>query len=196
VFQPQTPVGQPSWAGPTQGAAKTDGFAIAGLVFAILGGIPLGLIFSLVGRSRIKASNGTKKGMGLVKASWVLLVLWVVALIALVALGALLESDNVDDYPTGPENEVALVIDRFEEYGPVETCAELLTPELQATFATGAVSCEEAMTFEGGVAEIDITSITIEGDVATVEALENGEPLSVTLVHDGTSWRIDFIEVL
>jgi hypothetical protein len=46
------------------------------------------------------------------------------------------------------------------------------------------------------VAEIDITSITIDGDVATVEVLENNDRLAFVLVNDGTSWRIDDIQVL
>lgn len=183
------------WAGPTPVAAKTDGFAIAGLAFGIIGGLPLSLIFSFVGRSRIKSSSGAKKGMGLVVASWVICGLWLVGGIAAAAMGTLLENDNVDDYPTGPENEVALVIDRFEEAGPSQTCEELLTPKLQEIFASGAGSCEEAMTVDGPVAEIDITSITVDDDVATVEVQENSDRLAFTLVNDGTSWRIDDIRV-
>lgn len=44
------------------------------------------------------------------------------------------------------------------------------------------------------VADIDITSISIDGDVATVEVLEDGERLTMTVVYDGTSWRIDDIQ--
>lgn len=77
----------PATAGPYWGGARsgTDGFAIAALICALIGipgficyGVPgillggLGLIFGLVSRGRIRASNGYKSGSGLATAGWVI----------------------------------------------------------------------------------------------------------------------------
>lgn len=188
--QPPPPSYQQPWPGPPPATAKTDGFAIAGLIFAILGGLCFSLIFSFIGWRRIKASNGAKDGLGLVKASWAICLLWIVGLVALVALAVVFEEDNADDY-TGPERDVALVIDRFEKADPAQICDELLTPAQRDAFAATEGSCEEALTIDGVAAEIDITSISIDGAQATVTAEELGEQLVITLVNDGTSWRID-----
>lgn len=77
----------PAAAGPYWGGTRTgtDGFAIAALICALIGipgficyGVPgiilggLGLIFGLVSRNRIRASNGMKSGSGLATAGWVI----------------------------------------------------------------------------------------------------------------------------
>ena len=182
------PVAPPRHHGPT----KTDGFAVAGFVFALLGGIPLGLIFAFTGRSRIRRSNGAKSGMGFVVAAFVLCGLWFVAAVGVVLLGDALEDENADDYTTGPEREIAVLIDRLEEVGPEETCSELFTADLRALLDTQPGGCESVMDLDGAVAaDIDILSIDVDGDVATVRAEELGEILTITVVDDGTSWRVD-----
>jgi hypothetical protein len=81
------------------GPATNDGLAVAGFVLALVGVIPcfwvvqipglLALVFGLVGRSRIAASGGRKKGAGLALAAAIIgAVLVALALVLIVALVA------------------------------------------------------------------------------------------------------------
>lgn len=183
------------WGVPTTGPRaprKTDGFAVAGFVVAVFGLVPLAVVFSLVGWFRIRRSHGATSGRGFAVAAWLISVVWVGVAALAVTYGDALWEENVDAYPTGPEHEVALVIDRFEAAGPEETCTELLTPELRDLLDTTTGGCESAAAYDRLVVpDIDITSISVRGDVATVEVVETGQEYTVTLRYDGTSWRID-----
>ena len=85
-YPPPPPSGYPppgyGYPGPTEVKPSTDGFAIASLVFGIIGGVLFAVIFGFVALSRIKKSQGRKSGRGLAIAGLVLSGLWVVGLIA------------------------------------------------------------------------------------------------------------------
>jgi hypothetical protein len=75
AYQPD----QPPPPAPKQG----NGFAVAALIFGIIGGSVLGLIFGIIGLRKSK-QTGTGKGMSI--AGIVLSVLWLIATIAIVAV--------------------------------------------------------------------------------------------------------------
>jgi hypothetical protein len=68
-----------------QPAKRTNGFAIASLVFGIIGGVPLGIIFGIVGLVRAKT---VRSGKAMAWIGIVLSVLWAVPLTILIAIGA------------------------------------------------------------------------------------------------------------
>ena len=77
---PSSPPGAPpetaGWAGfEAPKPAEKNGFAIASLIFGIIGGIPLGLVFGFLGLNRAKKLGGLGKGMAW--AGIVLSVLWI-----------------------------------------------------------------------------------------------------------------------
>jgi hypothetical protein len=72
---------------------QTNGFAIAALIFGIIGGSILGLIFGIIGLRRSK-STGTGRGMSI--AGIVLSVLWLIAAIAIVIVVATAASKQAD----------------------------------------------------------------------------------------------------
>jgi hypothetical protein len=186
--------GEPGVGGPVR---RTDGFAIAALVFAILGGILLSVIFALVALSRIKSGKRQEgRGMAIaalwISGAWALLIAGLVAL----ALTGVLDDRNVDKY-TGEKREVARVIDRFEEEAddsPEAVCA-LMTQSLQDTLAAGSGSCANAIGHEDGIqAELDATSITLEGaGRATAVVDEDGDLLQMRFVREPDGWKIDEI---
>ena len=180
--------------------SKTSGFAIASLVFGILGGPLLSIPFGLIARRRIARSGGSLGGMGMATAGIALGCLWL-AVIALVvvlsAAGVLDEKTNAERF-RGEERSVAVVIDRFEEYSDEERfrdiCRSLFTPSWAQALESGGQSCEEFFDEEVGgrmQAEIDIEDITIDGPRARVSADEAGDDLRVDLVRQGGSWKID-----
>lgn len=85
---PQQPTA-PQTPQPRHGQAdqdRTNGFAIAGLIFSILGGW-LGLVFSIIALVQIGRQGG--KGKGLAIAGLVVSILWIAAAIGLAATGNL-----------------------------------------------------------------------------------------------------------
>lgn len=186
-------------AGPSGGGSggQTDGFAIAALVFAVIGGILLAVIFALVSLSRIKKGKRQDgRGMAIaalwVSGGWVLLI----AIVATLAITGVLDDNNVDKYK-GEKREVARVIDSFEEEAdedPDAVCA-LMTQNLQDTLAQGSGSCSEAVGHEDGVqAELDAKSITLDGaDRATAVVDEDGDLLQMRFVRVDGEWKIDEI---
>lgn len=77
------PPGQQPYPGPPP-ARGTDGFAIAALIFGIIGGVLLGVIFGIVALRRIRR-NGTG-GRGLAITGLVLSGLWTLLIVAAVVL--------------------------------------------------------------------------------------------------------------
>jgi len=75
----------------------TNGFAIASLIFGLLGGILLSVIFGFVALSQIKRRNQGGKGMAI--AGLTLSGLWVVGIVAIVIVAAL-SSGTTDDPST------------------------------------------------------------------------------------------------
>ena len=182
---------------------STDGFAIASLVLGIMGGSILAIILGFVARSRIKGSGGLKEGSGLATAGIVLGFIWIAGLATLFTLGAtgVLDSENADDY-SGRERDVAAVVDRFEELLDDEktgtVCDELLTREFASSVSSGAGKpCSQVLLDEVGgklQAEIDVHSIVIRGDLATVALDEGGENETWRMVLQDGKWRISAID--
>jgi hypothetical protein len=71
---------------------KTSGFAIASLVFGILGGVLFSVIFGIVALRRIRRRN--LKGRGLAIAGLVLSGLWVLLIVVVLAVGALTDAER------------------------------------------------------------------------------------------------------
>jgi len=188
--------GGPGGSGGGSGG-QTDGFAIAALVFAVIGGIVLAVIFALVSLSRIKKGKRQEgRGMAIaalwVSGGWVVLI----AIVATLAITGVLEDENVDKYK-GEKREVARVIDSFEEEAdedPEAVCA-LMSQELQDNLAQGSGSCPKAIGDEDGVqAELDAKSITLDGaDRATAVVDEDGDLLEMRFVRVSGEWKIDEI---
>jgi hypothetical protein len=94
---PQPQYGQPQYGAPQYGAPqypqyggypqvpRNNGFAIASLVFGIIGGVIFALIFGFIGRSQIQRSNGTQKGEGMALAGIILGFVWLGLIVLLVA---------------------------------------------------------------------------------------------------------------
>jgi hypothetical protein len=182
-----------AWGAP---AAKTDGFAIAAFVLSLPGALLLSVVFAFVARGRIKRSQGALTGKGLTTAALVISGLWVVVLgvVAAVVASGVLDHRNVDDYD-GEEREVAAVIDGFEEDSAEDICADLVTEGFRAS-SGGPDGCVRRLDIgDQRNADIDITSITIDGDTATVMADELDEQLAFTLVREGGTWRVDEIRL-
>jgi hypothetical protein len=209
---PWGPGGQRWWDGnawtahvapAVQVAPSTDGFAIASLVLGVIGGSLLAIIFGFVARGRIKRSGGAKQGSGLATAGIVLGFVWVGAIALLIALGAtgVLDSENRDDF-SGQKRDVAAVVDRFEQLSDDEEadtiCNELLTPEFSELVSRGAgKSCQQVFLDEVGgevQAQIDVHSIDITGDRATVKVDEGGDDETWSMVLVDGAWRIDSID--
>jgi uncharacterized membrane protein len=93
--QPGIPTPPPGYNpyGAVPAPQKNNGLGIAGFVLSLVGIIPcfwgfqipglLGLIFGLIGRSKIKQSNGAQKGAGLALAAIIIGAILVLAAIAL-----------------------------------------------------------------------------------------------------------------
>ena len=196
--------GAPAGGGPSgsgQGQhPKTSGFAIASLVFGVIGGSILAIVFGLIARNRIDKSGGTLGGRGLATAGIVLGALWlglILLFVALSATGVIDESTNAEKY-RGEERRVAQVVDRFEAYSDEERfsaiCNDLFTPEWKDAVARGGGgSCEGVFDDEVGgkvQAEIDIEDISITGSRAEVAADEAGEELDISLIREDGTWKI------
>lgn len=95
VGQPPPPYGQLQWSSPGHAVPQksgTNGFAIASLVFGIIGGCLLSVIFGFVALSQIKRNGQGGRGMAI--AGIVLSGAWVVVLIVGVALGGLDDAER------------------------------------------------------------------------------------------------------
>ena len=82
----QAPDGNYAYSTPTP--QKTNGFAIASLVFGIIGGVLLALVFGYIALSQIKRSGGRQGGRGLALAGVTLGWVWLGIVIILVAVNA------------------------------------------------------------------------------------------------------------
>jgi hypothetical protein len=87
----QQPYGQPQVFGPPA-AQGTNGFAIASLIFGILGGILFAVIFGIVALTQIPKRN--QKGKGLAITGLVLSVVWLLVCGGALAIGALSDKDS------------------------------------------------------------------------------------------------------
>jgi hypothetical protein len=86
--QPPAPSGYQAPDGTYRAPQKTNGFAIASLVFGIIGGVLLALVFGYIALSQIKRSGGREGGRGLALAGVTLGWVWLGIVIVLVAANA------------------------------------------------------------------------------------------------------------
>jgi hypothetical protein len=77
----------PPYGVPMQMAPSTSGMAIAGFVLSVLSCALLGLIFSIIGYTQVKNSNGMKTGGGLALAGIIVSICWFAISILLIASG-------------------------------------------------------------------------------------------------------------
>jgi hypothetical protein len=191
----------PGWTGLPQPPQQpsTDGFAIAAVVFGILGSALLSVPLGLVALRRIKRSGGAKTGRGLAIAGMAVGCVWLAIIPAalLLDLGDVFEHDNAERF-SGTEREIAIVIDRYEEElgepgGP--PCEELLTRSyIEEIEAREDTSCEEFHDIGARVpADIIIERIHMpSGSTARVEVTELDKNLTFDLVRED-GWKIDAV---
>lgn len=92
----QPTYGQPGFGAPgygPPGKTGTNGFAIAALVFGIIGGILLAVIFGFIALSQIKKTG--QAGRGLAIAGLVLAALYTIGVIIIIAVAA---NNNTPSY--------------------------------------------------------------------------------------------------
>ncbi len=194
-----TAPGPAHYATPTR---PTDGFAIASLVTSVIGLSPVGIVLGFVSRRRIRRSGGRLGGQGLATAGiavgCVLLVM--TGVVATLAVNGVFDQVNRDDY-AGDEAQVAEVIDRFEvayeDADGARICRDLFTPELARTYGSDGACEADWDAGTAGLAEIDIQSLYLAGDGATVLADEEGTRNHWTFYLDrypGQGWRISGLE--
>lgn len=145
---PPPPYGQPYGApGPVPGPQnrKTNGFAIASLVFGIIGGVILSVIFGII--ALVQINKRGQRGKGLAIAGLVLSAVWLLIIILIVAAavstdterdsttGEVVESGSVSIYNLQPGDCVSNVEEgRLVVTLPVVPCAELHSAEVFAVF--------------------------------------------------------------
>ena len=113
--------------------------------------------------------------------------------IVLAANGAL-DQKNADDY-SGTEQEIARTIDSFEEQWDDDNgtaiCNELFTEELAASYQGNCPSEWD----DGFLVDMDVESIDVRGDTATVEANDSDVvDWTFEMTYVGGEWRIGDLE--
>jgi len=186
--------------GGPENRAPTDGYAIAALITALLGFLPLPLALALIALSRTR-HNGTR-GRGLaIAALWVsgAQVLIAAVLVAvLVGMAIDVASDRNADKYTSVQRQVAIVIDRYEDRLNDDDftgiCA-LMTEGLVDALDEQEGSCEDAIDSDDwGIAHLDATDITIRDPKHAVARVTNfDDHLRMTFVREDGEWRIDEI---
>lgn len=155
---PQQPV--PAYPYPPQ--PGTNGFAIASLVFGLIGGCFLGIAFGIVALTKIKKTG--QKGRGMAIAGLVLSALWIVGLGIAVAIGLSLGAER---NASGELVDGGMIqVDNLR----VGDCANDLEGEGDV-FIVDAVPCAEPHTGE----VIDLVTVngeTFPGDDALEEQAE------------------------
>ncbi|BBX61371.1 hypothetical protein MSAS_05450 [Mycobacterium saskatchewanense] len=106
----QSPYPPPYYVPPAPQPPTTSGFAVASLVFGLLGGVLFSVIFGIIALGRTKP--GRQRGRGMAIAGLVLSAVWVAAIAAAVVVAVLSPTDTVSarnvkagdclaDIPTG-----------------------------------------------------------------------------------------------
>jgi hypothetical protein len=193
---PEPPAGS-AYTGPT----KTSGWAIASVVLGVLGGVIFAILCGVIAKDRIRKAGGRLTGDGLANAGIVLGSIWAVVLVTAFVLSEIETTDNVDKF-TGPQREIAQVVDRveraFEDNGGDEACADLLTTRFAASVSRGSgSSCGEFIddAIDDGryQADIRVKRITVTGQTATLDVTEGGDPQTWRMRREAGSWRVDQI---
>jgi hypothetical protein len=186
--------------GPENGA-PTDGYAIAALITALVGFLPLPLALALIALSRTR-HNGTR-GRGLAIAALWISGAWVLITIALfavlVGMAMDIESERNADKYTSVQRQVAIVIDRYEDElndGDGERVCMLMSESLMMALDEQDGSCAGAVEDDDhwGMVHLDATEITItdpDHAVARVKSLD--DRVRMTFVREDGQWRIDEI---
>lgn len=150
---PPAPYGQHPGAYPPS-APGTNGFAIAALVFGIIGGCFLGIIFGIVALVQIGRSG--QKGRGMAIAGLVLSGLWIVLLGIAVAVGFSFDADRDE---TGALTDGGNI---FVEDLRAGDCANDLGED-EDVYTVDVVPCAEPHTGEV-IALVTITDSSFPGD--------------------------------
>jgi Domain of unknown function (DUF4190)/Protein of unknown function (DUF2510) len=188
---------------PGGGSKPTDGLAIASLVTSIVGLSPVGIVLGLVAKRRIRRAEGRRGGDGLATAGVAVgcVYLALTGVTVALALSGVFDEVNADDY-SGEQARIAAVVDRFEEAyenaDGEQICRELFTGDLAGSYAAEG-GCRKVWGdyATSGYAEIDIHTLTVDGDSATALADDENDPegwrIDLTRTSDG-QWKICAIE--
>lgn len=179
----------------------TSGFAIASLVFGMLGGFVFAIVCGFVARSRIRSSGGWLRGRGLATAGIALGCVWAVLFAIMLTLGAtgrLDTADNASRYQ-GDEREIARTVDELyealDDNDGAWLCGELFTARFADLVANDSgKSCVDHMdSVDRGKRQETITvkRIAISGESATVDITQGGSPGRLTMLRQADRWRID-----
>ena len=153
------------------GGQQTDGLAVASLVTSLSGLTPVGIVLGFIARRRIGRDPERRTGKGLANAGIIVGAIGTVLIALLTGLwvNGVFESTNADDY-SGTEQEIARTIDSFEDAWDADdgtrVCSEIFTEELAATYHG---NCAREWD-DGFLIDMDVESILVHGDTATVEA--------------------------
>jgi hypothetical protein len=163
------PYGQPMQPGVPPQPQGTNGFAIASLIFGILGGILFAVIFGIVALTQIPKRN--QKGKGMAVAGLVLSGVWLLICGVGVAIGLFAsDADNKSGEPTSLLPSLSTTSKSLK----VGDCINgLLSQDMSKNMRTPpAVDCAEE--HEGEVFQVAIMSgATFPGDAAVKDKAES-----------------------
>jgi hypothetical protein len=117
-------------------------------------------------------------------------------------LSGAFDADNAGQYK-GQERRIALVVDRveraFDENRGAQACTQLFTPAFARAIAKGGrTTCprfvDDAVGDGSYQANIDVQSIDVTGDRATVEVKEGGDDEVWRMVLRDGRWLVAAIE--
>lgn len=176
----------------SQQVLKTDGFAIAGLILSIFGGVVISAVFAGIALRRIR--QGTRTGKGLAIAALCINAVWVTALVVGLAVGAGDESPSADRF-SGEERKIASVVDEFENAAQSDDAPKvcsLLTTEYTRSYGRKGCQRTFADELDGKVqADISVKSVRLGSPGhATARVDEGGDPLRFQMVKRGGQWKI------
>jgi Domain of unknown function (DUF4190)/Septum formation len=152
------------WATQTPPPSGTNGFAVASLIFGILGGILFGLIFGFVALGQIKKRN--QKGRGMAIAGIVLSLVWTLACGGAIAYGALSEPKRDTAGTVTDEGSVSSIDLKLGD------CLKKLPAEGVVT-AVDVVPCSQSHGAEV-YAEFNLSGTTYPGSDAVIKQSEEG----------------------
>lgn len=187
---------------PHTGPTRTSGWAIASLVFGIVGGILFAIVFGVIAKDRIRRSNGALTGDQMATAGIALGTVWAVVVIAALLITEIDKTDNATKF-TGSEKAIAQVVDRVERAFADNTgdqaCDELFTVRFAAAVARGSgQGCPDFVdsAVENGQyqADIRVKDMTVVGDNAIVKVSEGGDPQTWRMRRESGTWRVDAID--
>ena len=198
---------EPQWVPePGQAPRPTSPWAIAALVFGVLGAFVLAVVVGLIARKKIQDSGGKLGGERLATTGIVLGAVWAVVGLGLLALqsGGAFDTENRDDF-SGAQRPVAVVVDQLErtlqDDDGATACRTLLTPAFAKKLATQhqgscPTAIDDAVPEKAVQLGLDVRRIRITGRRADAVVREGGEEQRWRLLQDLEGrWRVDGIAV-